>query len=182
MLLIMLITIMLIIKLLLIILLIIIIILIMLLILLLINKLWCPSRSWSTSAIMGIQSDVVSTGNQISTQFRYGGIGLDDLQQILQIRKKNNAKPIHAICCVVISIPSARLLQQQLLPRRFPPPRRPMLPLPPQPVVPPLPPLPPPPPPTHFPHPPPPPPTTVPIPPRPMMLPPPLPTTAPHRL
>ena len=101
---IMLITIMLIIKLLLIILLIIIIILLMLLLLLLINKLWCPSRSWSTSAIMGIQSDVVSTGNQISTQFRYGGIGLDDLQQILQIRKKNNAKPIPLLMIAIVVV------------------------------------------------------------------------------
>ena len=101
---IMLITIMLIIKLLLIILLIIIIILLMLLILLLINKLWCPSRSWSTSAIMGIQSAVVSTGNQISTQFRYGGIVLDDLRQILQIRKKNNAKPIPLLMIAIVVV------------------------------------------------------------------------------
>ena len=101
---IMLITIMLIIKLLLIILLIIIIILLMLLLLLLINKLWCPSRSWSTSAIMGIQSAVVSTGNQISTKFRYGGIGLDDLRQILQIRKKNNAKPIPLLMIAIVVV------------------------------------------------------------------------------
>ena len=101
---IMLITIMLIIKLLLIILLIIIIILLMLLLLLLINKLWCPSRSWSTSAIMGIQSAVVSTGNQISTKFQYRGIGLDALRQILQIRKKNNAKPIPLLMIAIVVV------------------------------------------------------------------------------